>query len=170
MDRKPYPSDLTDGEWTLLKPLIPPAKPGGRPRRWEMREILNAIFYFYVLRSGCAWRMLPHDFPPWQTVYDYFISGSGGSGGSGRSLIGCYGSECGVRRGVKPHPVQRSSTVSRLRRQRKGDQGLRWGQASQWAEEASVGRYHGVGAEGESPCGQHLGSGRGQDPVELSWA
>lgn len=70
MDRKPYPSDLTDEEWTLLEPLIPPAKPGGRPRRWEMREILNAIFY--VLRSGCAWRMLPHDFPPWQTVYDYF--------------------------------------------------------------------------------------------------
>ena len=70
MDRKPYPSDLTDEEWTLLKPLIPPAKPGGRPRRWEMREILNAIFY--ALRSGCAWRMLPHDFPPWQTVYDYF--------------------------------------------------------------------------------------------------
>jgi len=119
MDRKPYPSDLTDEEWTLLKPLIPPAKPGGRPRHWEMREILNAIFY--VLRSGCAWRMLPRDFPPWQTVYDYFISGSGGSGGSGRSLIGCYRSECGVQRGVKPHPVQRSSTVSRLRRQRKGD-------------------------------------------------
>ena len=70
MDRKPYPSDLTDEEWALLEPLIPPAKPGGRPRRWEMREILNAIFY--VLRSGCAWRMLPHDFPPWQTVYDYF--------------------------------------------------------------------------------------------------
>jgi len=45
MDRRPYPSDLTDEEWTLLKPLIPPAKPGGRPRRWEMREILNAIFY-----------------------------------------------------------------------------------------------------------------------------
>lgn len=68
--RKAYPSDLSDGEWDLLEPLIPPAKPGGRPRQTDMREVLNGILY--VLRSGCAWRMLPHDLPPWQTVYDYF--------------------------------------------------------------------------------------------------
>ena len=61
---------LSDGEWDLLEPLIPPAKPGGRPRQTDMREVLNGILY--VLRSGCAWRMLPHDLPPWQTVYDYF--------------------------------------------------------------------------------------------------
>ena len=70
MNRKPYPSDLNDIEWLILEPLIPPAKRGGRIRRVNMREIVNAIFY--VLRSGCAWRMLPHDFPPWQTVYGYF--------------------------------------------------------------------------------------------------
>ncbi len=51
-------------------PLIPPPKPGGRPRQQEMREILNAIFY--LLRTGCAWRMLPHDLPRWRTVYHYF--------------------------------------------------------------------------------------------------
>ena len=70
MSRKPYPSDLSDAEWLILEPLIPPAKRGGRIRRVNMREIVNAIYY--VLRSGCAWRMLPHDFPPWQTVYGYF--------------------------------------------------------------------------------------------------
>jgi len=70
MSRKPYPSDLSDAEWLILKPLIPPAKRGSRIRRVNMREIVNAIYY--VLRSGCAWRMLPHDFPPWQTVYGYF--------------------------------------------------------------------------------------------------
>lgn len=70
MSRKPYSSDLSDAEWEILKPLIPPAKTGGRPRRCNLREVLNGIFY--VLRSGCAWRLLPHDFPPWQTVYDYF--------------------------------------------------------------------------------------------------
>ena len=70
MSRKPYPSDLSDIEWFLLASLIPTAKAGGRPRSGGMREILNAIFY--VLRSGCAWRMLPHDFPAWQTVYGYF--------------------------------------------------------------------------------------------------
>lgn len=70
MNRKAYTTDLTNPEWAILKPLIPPALPGGRPRSQNMREILNAIFY--VLRGGCSWRLLPHDFPPWQTVYDYF--------------------------------------------------------------------------------------------------
>ena len=67
---KPYASDLSDAEWAILEPLIPPAKPGGRPRSVNMRQILNGIFY--VLRSGGAWRLLPHDYPPWSTVYDYF--------------------------------------------------------------------------------------------------
>ena len=70
MERQAYPSDLTDEEWAIITPLIPPAKPGGRRRTVDIREILNAIFY--LLRSGCAWRMLPHDFPKWQTVYTYF--------------------------------------------------------------------------------------------------
>ena len=65
-----YPADLTDTEWTLLAPLIPTAKPGGRPRTTDMREVVNAILY--SLRSGCQWRMLPPDFPPHQTVYHYF--------------------------------------------------------------------------------------------------
>jgi transposase len=67
---KAYSSDLSDTEWALLEPLIPPAKPGGRPRSMNMRQILNGIFY--VLRGGCAWRLLPHDYPAWSTVYDSF--------------------------------------------------------------------------------------------------
>jgi putative transposase len=67
---KRYPTDLTDPEWAILAPFIPPAKAGGRPRTTDMREVVNAIVY--VLRSGCQWRMLPKDFPPYQTVYDYF--------------------------------------------------------------------------------------------------
>ena len=70
MPRAPYPSDLTDTEWTILKPLIPAPKPGGRPPRHDRREIVNAIRY--VLRGGIAWRALPHEYPPWQTVYHYF--------------------------------------------------------------------------------------------------
>jgi putative transposase len=65
-----YPSDLSDREWEIFAPLIPPAKPGGRPRKWPMRKILNAVFY--LLRSGCQWRMLPREFPPWSTVHHYF--------------------------------------------------------------------------------------------------
>ena len=66
MNRKHYPSDLTDEQWELVEPLLP-TKPGGRPRTTSLRDILDA--YFYVLRGGVSWRMLPHDFPPWQTVY-----------------------------------------------------------------------------------------------------
>jgi putative transposase len=67
--RKPYPSDLTDEQWAILEPLIP-VNPVGRPRKVEMREVLNAIFY--LNRAGCQWDMLPHDCPPKSTVYDYF--------------------------------------------------------------------------------------------------
>jgi putative transposase len=67
--RKPYPTDLSDREWALIQPLVPTAKPGGRPEKYPKREILDAIFD--ILRGGCAWRLLPHDFPPWQMVYQY---------------------------------------------------------------------------------------------------
>jgi transposase len=71
--RKRYPSDLTDEQWAILGPMIPPTKQskrGGRPRKVDMREVLNTIFY--LNRSGCQWDMLPHDVLPKSTVYDYF--------------------------------------------------------------------------------------------------
>jgi putative transposase len=72
MKNKAYSCDLTDDEWLLLEPFIPSAKFGGRLRSTDIRQVLNAIFY--ILRGGCAWRLLPHDFPCWQTVYHYFRS------------------------------------------------------------------------------------------------
>jgi putative transposase len=68
--RQPYPTDLTAREWALIQHLVPAAKPGGRPETSRQREILGAIFS--ILRGGCAWRLLPHDFPPWQIVYQDF--------------------------------------------------------------------------------------------------
>ena len=65
-----YPSDLTDAEWALVAPMIPPAKHGGRKRLVDVREVLNGIFY--VLSTGCQWNALPKDLPPKSTVYDYF--------------------------------------------------------------------------------------------------
>lgn len=70
MKRKRYPSDLTDEQWQRLEPFLPPAKPGGRPRQTDLREVVNAILY--LVRSGCQWRMLPHEFPAWKTVYNYY--------------------------------------------------------------------------------------------------
>ena len=65
-----YPTDLTDAQWELVAPLVPPPKRGGRPRTVEMREVLNAILY--MDRAGCQWRMLPREYPNWKTVYWYF--------------------------------------------------------------------------------------------------
>jgi len=69
MRSKQYPSDLTDAQWSLVKPFIP-VYPGGRPRKTSMRDVVDAIFY--VLRTGCQWRFLPNDFPPKSTVWGYF--------------------------------------------------------------------------------------------------
>ena len=68
--RKPYPTDLSDAEWAYLEGHLPAPERNGRPRLHNLREILDAVSY--ILRSGCAWRLLPHDFPPWKTVYHYF--------------------------------------------------------------------------------------------------
>ena len=67
---KVYPTDLSDTEWHLIVRLIPKPKPGGRPAKYERRQIVNAILY--VVRAGCAWRLLPKDMPPWTIVYHYF--------------------------------------------------------------------------------------------------
>lgn len=68
--RKPYPTDLTDAQWELMQVVVPEAKPGGRPRSVDVREVVNALLY--LNRSGCRWDMLPHDLPPKSTVYEYF--------------------------------------------------------------------------------------------------
>lgn len=67
-----YQSDVTDEEWRVIEPYLPPAKETGRPRVWPLREIVNSIFY--VMRSGCPWRQLPKDLPPWSTVYRWFAA------------------------------------------------------------------------------------------------
>jgi transposase len=68
--RRSYPTDLTNAEWAILEPLLPKTLQGGRPEERSRRELVNAMFY--VLKNGCTWRSLPHDFPPWSTVYSYF--------------------------------------------------------------------------------------------------
>lgn len=70
MSRQTYPTDLTDAEWKEFEPFVSAEKVLGRKRTIDLREVLNAIYY--LLRTGCQWRMLPHEFPVWQTVYYYF--------------------------------------------------------------------------------------------------
>ena len=93
LTRRPYPTDLSDEEWEMLRPLVPEAKPGGRPRAHRTREILNAVFY--VLRGGCAWRLLPHDFSlPWQRPPTTTTSGPGVWTGPGSRYTPLYGRGC----------------------------------------------------------------------------
>ena len=70
MSRTAYPSDLTDGQWALVGPMIPPERPGGRHRAVDMRAVVDGILYHN--RTGCQWRAIPHDLPPWPTVAYYF--------------------------------------------------------------------------------------------------
>ena len=100
MNREAYPTDLSDAEWEILKPLIPPAKLGGRRRSVDMREILNAIFY--RMRTGCAWDMLPHDFPRPKTVYDYFNTWS--KDGTWEQMNAALVREIRVEEGRDPEP------------------------------------------------------------------
>ena len=70
LGKKLYPTDLSIEQWRILDPLIPPAKHGGRHREHQMIRIINAIIY--KVKTGCQWRLLPNDYPPWRTVYEYF--------------------------------------------------------------------------------------------------
>jgi putative transposase len=99
MERNPYPSDVTDEQWAILEPLIPPAL-SGRPRTANMRQVVNAIFY--LTRSGCSWRMLPRDFPPWKTVYNYFEAWK--LDGTWKNLVASLREVVRQREGREPTP------------------------------------------------------------------
>jgi putative transposase len=101
--RKKYPSDLTDAPWAILGPMIPPTKQskrGGRPRKVDMREVLNTIFY--LNRSGCQWDMLPHDLLPKSTVYDYFAQWR--DDGTWEKLVQALREQTRVQAGREPTP------------------------------------------------------------------
>lgn len=128
-DRR-YPSDLTAREWALLEPLLASSEARGRPPKWPAKRVADAVFY--LLRSGCAWRMLPREFPPWHTVY-YHFSGSGvGTDGSGGPTTGC------ARRYVKPKGVRRTPPQRGGDRQPGGERGRsgRTGARLRWSEAA----------------------------------
>src|SRR3954467_12146084 len=100
MRSPPYPSDLTDEQWSLLLPLLPPVAENCRPRQTDLRDVLNAIFY--LNRAGCPWRMLPRDFPPWRTVYNYFEAFK--QDGAWVNILPAFRQQAGVAAGRQPTP------------------------------------------------------------------
>src|SRR3954462_2256501 len=97
--RKPYPSDLTDEQWAIIEPLIPVNRVG-RPRKVDMREVVNALFS--LNRSGCQWDMLPHDLLPKSTVYDYFAQWR--NDGTWRTMVQALREPIRVQEGREPTP------------------------------------------------------------------
>jgi transposase len=103
--RKPYRTDLTDAQWKLIKPLIPPAKPGGRPREVDMRAVLNTLLY--QARTGCQWELLPHDLLPKSTVSDYFAQWR--DDGTWQRIVDALRKRVRVAAGREPTPQVASS-------------------------------------------------------------
>jgi len=127
MPRKAYPTDLKDKEWAVIEPYVPKPKTGGRPAEHSRREIINAIAY--VLRSGCAWRLMLHDLPPWSTVYDYFRQWR--IDGTWEHINTALREKLRTTIGVKPNRVPPLSTVRPSRRRKKGASRLRRRQENQ---------------------------------------
>jgi putative transposase len=100
MERKAYPSDLTNAQWRLIAPLIPDAKPGGRPRKYEMREVINGLLY--LVREGCSWRALPHDLPHWKTCYNFLRQFE--ADGTWDALVAALRVEVRTKLGREPTP------------------------------------------------------------------
>ena len=115
-DGQRYSSDLTDAEWALVEPMIPPARRGGRPREVNVREILNGILY--VLWTGCQWKALPKDFPPKSTVITISCCGTGMARWNGFTMR--FMSPSASRRGARQAQPQRSSTAKAPKRPKKG--------------------------------------------------
>ena len=140
-----YPSDLTDTEWAIVEPMIPPAKHGGRRRSANVRAVLNGIFY--VLWTGCQWKALPKDLPPKSTVHDYLELWNW-DGTLERIHHERY---VAVREQEGREPSQRSSTRRPQRAPKKGvlarSFGLRRGQEDQRSQAAHPGRHAGPPAE-----------------------
>jgi putative transposase len=103
-----YPSELSDEEWSFLEPLLSSAEKRGRPPKWPLRHIADGVFY--LLGSECSWRMLPKEYPPWQTLYYHFRKWRI-DGRLRRAHENAFVRRCASRKGARPTPAQASSTA-----------------------------------------------------------
>ncbi len=149
--RKPYASDLSDAQWALLAPLLPPPVPAGRPRTTDPREVVNAIFY--VLTSGCAWHALPHDFPPEGTVRDYFHRWR--RTGAWERIHDALRRQVREQAGKQSEPSAGSIDSQTVKTTRTaGSRGYDAGKKNQRGQATHPGGHVGFGARGGGPSGE----------------
>src|SRR3954452_25002123 len=130
-----YPSDLTDAQWALIEPLVPVLSTrgrgtrGGRPPRYSRRRIIDALLY--VDRTGCSWRQLPHDFPPWQTVF-YYFSRWAADGTTDRIHDTLRAARARCRRVARRRHHPRDHRQTRIRRSERPRGWIRWPRPARW--------------------------------------
>ena len=144
--RKSYPTDLSDAEWKYIEPHLPAPKGHGRPRTHSLREILNAIFY--LLKSGCQWRLLPHDFPRWPTVYHYFRNGASMVPGRGSTELIRERLRVRLKQGPSAQRGRGGFPVCKEHRGGRGRARLRWWQEGQGQKAPHPGGHRGLRAQG----------------------
>lgn len=147
MARKPYESDLTDRQWSLIAPLIPPPRPGGRPRSVVMREVVNGILY--VLAAGCAWRRMPHDLPCGKTCWAYFDRFA--AGGTWQAIAAHLLVPARARATRDPVPSEATVDAQSVKTTRKGGRRARSGTTRESGSRVASGTWRSTASGSRSP-------------------